>query len=344
MRPTTDQKIRELGRRRADAEQHGVRQSAGLISPTGWPGILWVTGTILLVTMLAHIAALVITGGPVSGPVSLRKPATFAETGWLTAWSVALILPTLRTRAWQRHVIGAAVLLFTVGETAIMGFQAWRGVPSHYNFSTPLDAALMRGGAGGTAGIFVIGIIVLLIATLRSRDAAASTRLGVGAAIVVLLVGCVIGFVMISNNSGVYQGVVGTGFARQTAAYLGPDAATVGPQYVLLRPATHGGDLVLPHIIGIHGLVLLAVPAVALARTAMPRTRQLAVIALAVTSVVLAMIILLTQALRQLPLDQLHLAALATLALCAIALLGAYTAVAIALKSARRARYVGPSP
>jgi len=24
--------------------------------------------------------------------VSLRKPATFAETGWLTTWSVALIL------------------------------------------------------------------------------------------------------------------------------------------------------------------------------------------------------------------------------------------------------------
>ncbi|MGH3550321.1 MAG: hypothetical protein ACRDQU_19835 [Pseudonocardiaceae bacterium] len=310
---------------------------------TGWPRALWVTGTVLLVTMVVHIAALVITGGAVSGPVSLRKPAAFAETGWLIAWSVALILPRLRTRAWQRHVIGAAVLLFTVGETGIIGFQAWRGVPSHYNFSTPLDAALMRGGAGGTAGIFLIGVIVLLIAALRSRDAA-SVRLGAGAAIVVLLVGCVIGFVMISNNSGVYQGSVGAGFARRTPAYLGPDAATVGPQYALLRPATHGGDLVLPHIIGIHGLVLLAVPAVLLTRTAMPRIRQLAVIALVVTSVSLAMTILLVQAFRRLPLDQLHPAAVATLALCAVALLGAYAYVATALASARRAGYVGPSP
>jgi hypothetical protein len=304
---------------------------------------LWVTGTVLLVTMVVHIAALVIIGGPVSGPVSLRKPATFAETGWLIAWSVALILPRLHTRAWQRHVIGVAVLLFTVGETAIIGFQAWRGVPSHYNFSTPLDAALMRGGAGGTAAIFLIGVIVLLIAALRSRDTP-SVRLGVGAAIVVLLVGCVIGFVMISNNSGVYQGVVGAGFARQTAAYRGPDAATVGPQYALLRPATHGGDLVLPHIIGIHGLVLLAVPAVLLTRTAMPQIRQLGVIALAVTSVALAMTILLAQALQQLPLGQLHPAALATLGLCAVALLGAYAYAAAALASARRAGYVGPSP
>ncbi len=321
-----------------------IRPANGVSMQAGWPKVLWVTGTILLVTMVVHIAILVITGGPVSGPVSLRKPAAFAETGWLIAWSVALILPRLRTRAWQRHVIGAAVVLFSVGETAIIGFQAWRGVPSHYNFSTPLDAALMRGGAGGTAGIFLIGVIVLLIAALRSRDAAASVRLGVGAAVVVLLVGCVIGFVMISNNSGVYQGSVGAGFARRTAAYLGPDAATVGAQYALLRPATHGGDLVLPHIIGIHGLVLLAVPAVLLTRTAMPRIRQLAVIALAVTSVALAMTILLVQALRQLPLGQLNAAAVAALALCVVALLGAYAYVVATLASARRAGYVGPSP
>jgi hypothetical protein len=290
-----------------------------------------VTGTFLLVIMVMHIAALVITGGPVSGPVSLRKPATFAETGWLIAWSVALILPRIRTRAWQRNVIGVAVLLFTVGETAIIGFQAWRGVPSHYNFSTPLDAALMRGGAGGTAGVFLIGVIVLLIAAMRSRGVTASVRLGLVAGLTVLLMACVIGFVMISNNSGVYQGSIGGGFARQTAAYLGPDAATVGPEYGLLRPGTRGGDLVAPHVIGIHGLVLLAVPAVLLARSAMSPVRQLHVVALAVSSVAIGLILLLVQAFRQLPLDRLHPVALATLALCVVGLLAAYALIAAAL-------------
>jgi hypothetical protein len=308
-----------------------VRPATSLFVTPGWPRALWVTGTVLLITMVVHIAALVITGGPVSGPVSLRKPATFAETGWLIAWSVALILPRLHTCAWQRHVIGAAVLLFTVGETAIIGLQAWRGVPSHYNFSTPLDAALMRGGAGGIAGVFLIGVIMLLIAALRIRDVTASVRLGVIAGIVVLLVACAVGFVMISNNSGVYQGSIGGGFARQTAAYLGPDAATVGPEYGLLRPGTQGGDLVAPHVIGIHGLVLLAVPAVLLTRSAMSRVRQLQVVALAVSSVATGLILLLAQALRQLPLDQLHPVALATLALCVLGLLAAYAVIAAAL-------------
>jgi hypothetical protein len=303
---------------------------------------LWVIGTVLLVTMVVHIAALVIIGGPESGPVSLRKPATFAETGWLTAWSVALILPALRTRAWQRHVIGTTVILFGVGETAIIGFQAWRGVPSHYNFTTVLDAALMRGGAGGTAGIFLVGVIVLLVAAIRSSDISTSLRLGVCAGIIVLLLGCVIGFVMISNNSGVYQGSVGAGFARQTADYLGPDAATVGPQYGLLRPATQGGDLVAPHIIGIHGLVLLAVPAVLLARTAMTRARQLKVIALAVASVAVGMILLLVQALRQLPLDQLSPLALTALGFCAMALLATYVIVGTAVLRSAAPSLAGP--
>jgi hypothetical protein len=40
-----------------------------------------------------------------------------------------------------------------------MAIEAWRGVPSHDNFSTPLDAALMRGAAAGTAGIFLVGTV-----------------------------------------------------------------------------------------------------------------------------------------------------------------------------------------
>lgn len=279
---------------------------------TPWPRILWVTGGVLLITMLVHIAALVLTG-PVTGPVSLRKPATFAETGWLVTWSVALLMPVLQMRAWQEHVVGASAALFGVGETAIIGIQAWRGVPSHYNFTTPLDAALMRGGAAGTAGIFVAGTIVLLVATLRS-GAARSMRLGAVAGIAVLLLGCVIGFVMISENSGVFQGSVGGGFGDRTAGYLGPDAATVGRELLLIRPSTRGGDLVLLHAIGVHGLVLLAVPAVLLARTAMPVRWQLRVIGAAVTAVAVGIAVLLVHALRQLPLEQLNPPALGALA------------------------------
>lgn len=308
-----------------------VAQQADRTGSGGWPRVLWVAGTVLLVTMLVHIVALVVTGGPWTGPVSLRKPATFAETGWLAAWSVALILPTVRTRAWQRHVIGGATLLFGFGETAIIGIQAWRGVPSHYNFTTPLDAALMRGGAAGTAGVFLVGVIVLLVASLRSGDAPASVRLGVRAGIALLFAGCAIGLVMIFNNSGVYQGSVGAGFGQRTTGYLGPDAATVGQEYLLIRSNTDGGDLVLLHAIGVHGLLLLAVPVVLLARTAMSASRQLWVSAVAVAAVLVAVLTLLVHALRQLPLSQLHPLVVALLVVCGAALAAAYMIIAVAL-------------
>jgi hypothetical protein len=298
---------------------------------------LWLTGAVLLVTMVFHIGALIVTGGSVSGPVSLRKPATFAETGWLNAWAVALLLPTLSTRAWQRHVIGFAVVAFGVGETTVMAIQAWRGVPSHYNFTTTFDAILMRAGAAGTAGVFLIGMVVLLLVALRDHESPASVRLGVRAGIVVLLVGCLVGFAMISNMSGVYQGSFGSGFTRPAVGYLGPSASTVGPEYLLLRPATDGGDLVLPHAIGVHGLILLAVPALLLARTSMAATRQLRVVVTMVASISVAMGLLLLHALRQLPLDRLSPVSLAVLAACAMAMLLSYAMVVMALVRERRA-------
>ena len=323
-----------------DTADKPVRTSTQYSIPivTTWPRILWVTGAILLVTMLVHIAVLVVTGGNWTGPVSLRKPATFAETGWLACWSVALILPTVRTRAWQRHLVGAATVLFGVGETAIMGFQAWRGVPSHYNFTTPLDAALMRGGAAGTAGIFLVATLVLLVAAARSSGTPASVRLGVLAGIAVLFMCCAIGLMMIFNNSGVYQGSIGAGFTERTTGYLGPSLATVGPDYLLIKPATSGGDLVLLHAIGVHGLVLLAVPAVLLAGTAMPAARQLRVVALSVAAMGVATGILAVHAFRQLPWNQLSPLALAVLALCTVALLAAYWTIAAALRLRRRTK------
>ncbi|MEJ2889695.1 hypothetical protein [Actinomycetospora aeridis] len=302
-------------------------------TPT-WPRVLWAAGAVLLVAMVVHVVALVLLGGPVGGPVSLRKPATFAETGWLLCWSVAVVLPALRTRACQRHVVGATVLAFGIGETAIIAVQAWRDVPSHYNFTTPLDAALMRGGAAGTAAVFVVGMVVLLVATLRT-PAPPALRLGVAGGVGVLLAGCAVGLVMISTNSGVYRGGIGSGFGR-TGAYFGPDPATVGPDLAGFRPATAGGDLVLPHAVGVHGLLLLAVPAVLLAGTAWRNRR--APLAAMVGAVGLALAVLLVHAFRTLPLDALGAPALGVLAACALAYLGALAVTARALLADRDRR------
>lgn len=292
---------------------------------------LLIAGWVLLATMVVHIVALVVTGGAVTGPVSLRKPATFAETGWLTAWSVALILPRLRLRAWQRGVVGTTVLLFGIGETTVMAIQAWRGVPSHYNFTTAFDAALVRGGAAGLAVLFLIGLVVLLVAAFRTHDAEPSVLLGIRSSIVVLLIGCVIGFVMISNMSGVFQGSIGSAFTHPQFGYVGPPPSVVGRDVLLVHVHTQGGDLVSLHAIGVHGLPLLAVPAILLTRTRLAERIRLRLVATMAAGVGLAMLVIATQSFRSQPLASMDLVHRLLLALTGIALAVVYALTVLAL-------------
>lgn len=303
---------------------------------TRWPRILWAAGWVLLGALVFHLGALVVTGGPWTGPVSLRKPATFAETGWLACWSVALLIPALDMGTGRQRVVGAATVLFGIGETAIIGLQAWRGVPSHYNFSTPLDAALMRGGAAGTAAVFLVGVAVLLDTAVRAQQAPVSVRIGALSGGTVLLVGCLVGLVMIFNNSAVYQGSIGAGFSARRTGYLGPSAATVGPDYALIRPSTAGGDLVAPHAIGVHGLILLAAPAVLLARTGVRERIRRRIVGSAAGSVLTALAVLLVHAFRELPLRELSPLVLGVLALCALGVVSAHVRVGAALLARRR--------
>lgn len=322
----------------ASVDDRGTTPWTALRSPTPltWPKVLYVGGWVLLATMVFHIAALAVTGGTVTGPVSLRKPATFAESGWLTAWSVALVLPYLSTKRWHRHVIGGTVLLFGIGETSVMAVQAWRGVPSHYNFSTAFDAALMRGGAGGLALLFLIGMSVLLATSFRPTDAPRSLVVGVRLGVVVLLIGCLIGFAMISNMSSVFTGSFGSGFTGPQTGYVGPSQSVVGREYLLLHPNTQGGDLVLLHAIGIHGLLLLTVPAYLLDRTALPASTRMRLVALMGVAVLGAMAVIAGQSFRSLPLGEMGIVDQGLLAIAAGALLAAYGVVARALLRARR--------
>ena len=266
--------------------------------------LLWRVGWLLLATLVVHAVALVATGGDIDGPVSLRKPITFAEATWLLCWSVSLALRWVRLGPKPSWFVTGAVVLFGVGETTIMAIQAWRGVPSHYNFTTTFDAVLMRGGAAGLAVVLLAGLVVLLVGVRRS-DAPPAVRLGLTAGTLLLLVGCVIGFAMISNMSGVFQGSFGGGFSRAQAGYAGPPASDVGHEVFAFRPHTAGGDLVLLHAIGVHGLVLLGMPAMLLAGRMMSERERLLRVRLLVGSVVVGLVVLAAHALRQQPWDSL---------------------------------------
>jgi hypothetical protein len=140
--------------------QEGIMRHAGAVvagagraAADTWRGIwrnrrpeqtpLLVLGAVLIASGLFHVGVWLADWGSLAGSVSWRKPITFGlsagilalSLGWLTGW----LRPTRASlpMAWVYTLaMGIEVLLITV--------QQWRGVPSHFNAATPLDAAIFQ--------------------------------------------------------------------------------------------------------------------------------------------------------------------------------------------------------
>ena len=87
--------------------------------------------------------------------MSLRKAATFGLSFGLTLPSVAWATSYLRLPA--RGLVLGVFIATCVVETVLISMQAWRGVPSHFNFATPFDTAVSTTLALGGGVIVLVG-------------------------------------------------------------------------------------------------------------------------------------------------------------------------------------------
>jgi hypothetical protein len=154
----------------------------------------------LTVSGIAHFLVLVVSGGSWEGPLSFRKPTTFGVSFGLTlgtiTWVASYVRMSARTRGWLLGFFSAAC----VAEVALVTFQAWRGVPSHYNLETLFDGVIARTLAVGGA-VLVVVIAILTILALRSApDVAPSMRLAVRAGLLCLDAALGIGVAMIAKG------------------------------------------------------------------------------------------------------------------------------------------------
>ena len=102
---------------------------------------LYVSGIALLASAIAHIVVWAVVGGSAAGPLSWRKPVLFGIATGVTVLSIGWVLSLLangRGLAALGTLFGGAALV----EVALISMQTWRGVPSHFNGTTPFDAAV----------------------------------------------------------------------------------------------------------------------------------------------------------------------------------------------------------
>ena len=157
-------------------------------------------GALLILSGLIHLAILLISGGSWEGPLSLRKPTTFGLSFGVTlinvTWIASFVSLENRTRTLLLAIFEAACCV----ETSLVSLQAWRGVPSHFNVETPVDAAIAQALAVG--GLTLVAVIVMLtVAAFRHRTSLpVPLRLAVRTGLVALVGAQVAGGVMIATG------------------------------------------------------------------------------------------------------------------------------------------------
>ena len=195
--------------------------------------LAYLVGAVLLLSGLAHLGVQALLGGPWDGPVSWRKPTTFGLSFGLTIISVTWVASFLEMRERLRTALLAGFLLASVAEVALIDLQAWRRVPSHFNFETSFDTRVtMVLAAGGGVLLLVLG--TLFVQSLRPQPGLdEQLRLGIRLGFGALVAGLAIGAVMIGIGTTLVRG------GDPQAAYHG------------------AGVLKLAHAVGLHGIAVL---------------------------------------------------------------------------------------
>jgi hypothetical protein len=151
-----------------------------------------VFGLLLFISGVLHLSWLFLSGGNWEGPLSLRKPGLFGVSGGLTVWSIAWVMTKLNPHRYDRSMTN----LMSVGlflEVALITLQQWRGVASHFNHATFVDATIEASNLGLI--LFVtMGIIWLTLRSSRLPVMSRSSAIAIRGGLWLLTISCVLGF------------------------------------------------------------------------------------------------------------------------------------------------------
>ena len=303
----------------AAAAPTGLRGFVRLLWQTSWPLTLLAAVTIPL--MLVTLAGLALDPRLITGAPAWLKPFKFAVSTLFYTGTLAWLLGHVTGHRRLVAVLGHLTTWSLVFELVVIVGQVLRGRASHFNLSTPLDAALFSAMGGMIVLVFVIAMIAagLLLRQRLPAALGASLRWGLAAA----LLGMGLAFLMTSLPSPAQQAALAAGEAPTAFGAHSVGVEDGGPGLPLLGWSTVGGDLRVAHFVGLHGLQALPLLGLALARfTALDDPRRARLLRVAGLGYVGLTLLLAVQALRGQPLlapDALTLGALAALILAVAA-------------------------
>ncbi|MER0477775.1 hypothetical protein ABR737_05300 [Streptomyces sp. Edi2] len=295
----------------------------------------------MVVMSAASAVGLVVDDRVLAGAPLWFKPfkfsVSFVAYCLSLAWMLSLLPRGRRVGWWAGTVIALASLV----EMAIIAAQAMRGKRSHFNHETPFDEALFNAMAV-TVVILWLGTLAVAVLLLCARIADRASAWAMRSGIILALAGAAVGFLMTQPAPGQRRGISKVVGAHSVGV---PDG---GPSMPLTGWSTTGGDLRIPHFVGMHALQLL--PLLVMALTALaPRSPRLTcdrvrlrLVLLASGVYAAAFALVLWQALRGQPLVQPDSLTLAVAGLILVAAtLGTYATLRVPTPPADTAHVEG---
>jgi hypothetical protein len=211
--------------------------------------LMLVAVAMILVAVVALIG-LVVDPREVTGLNVWLKPLKFALSVGIYAVTLAWLLTMVHRWTRAVRIAGTVVAIGLIIEMIpIVGF-AVVGDTSHFNVSTPLHVTVWSVMATSISIVWALTLFVGIL-LFRSNLGDAARSIAIRAGVLIAVVGMGLAFLMTSPNAAQlndFQGIAG-------AHTVG--LADGGPGLPLLGWSTVGGDLRIPHFVGMHALQVL---------------------------------------------------------------------------------------
>jgi len=252
-------------------------------------------GLLMIVVAVASAIGVLADPRTITGARAWLKPLKFAISTAVYSLTLAWVFGYLMDWPRVRRVVGWTTAIVFVLEVVIIDAQAWRGMASHFNVSTRVNATLFF-IMGGAILFQTLVSIAAAVALWRQRfaDRALGWALRFGMTLTIL--GAFIG-PMMTRPTAAQIAHIRAGGPRTTVGSHSVGGTDGGPGLPLTGWSLEHGDLRVPHFIGLHALQALALVALALRRWRGAETVRVRVMFAAAAGYALVFALLLLQAL-----------------------------------------------
>lgn len=219
---------------------------------------LALVGATLLLIMVVALAGILLDPRVIIGAPAWLKPMKFALSFSIYCFTLLWMLTFVRGRPRLVGLISWVTAVAALVEVVLITGAAALGTTSHYNVSTPLHTAVWGTMANAILLIFTMNLLTaVLLLIQRMPDPAFAWALRLGLA--VSLVGMGVAYLMTLETPAQARAADKAGIEAPIQGAHSVGVEDGGPGLPVLRWSTTGGDLRVPHFVGLHGLQALPI-------------------------------------------------------------------------------------